>query len=230
VAKQESIVTPNTIQPSNHFSPKIKQAIVISFSDYTDWPQLKHAKKDGLSMRNFLEERGFEVECFLNKGKVEIEKELEKNIILADNLVRFDGKALFVVYYSGHGTFCDGDTYARTIAGEEINLDHYVQKLASRANTYVIGFFDCCRKIIEKKGAPQSKDGPSTGQLCTIYGAAPGKPALAVTSDELSQATKLFMEHMTGKTDVAFPSCLKDWRAKSEGIQLVDQANLEVIF
>jgi len=223
---------PNPIQPANLFTPNIKRAMVIISSDYdnsTSWPQLKHAKKDGQSMRNFLEERGFEVEFFLNKEKEKIENEFKNKMILADNLADLDRKALFVVYYSGHGTFCDGHTFAHTITGEEINLDLHVKKLAARANSYVIGFFDCCRQIIEKKGLPsQSEGAPSNGQLYVIYGAAPGKAALAVQNDELSKATKMFMEHLKGKRDVTFPTSLMDWPAKSDGIEIVDHAHLVV--
>jgi len=155
---------------------------------------------------------------------------LKNQVILADNLADLDRKALFVIYYSGHGTCCSGHTYAHTVTSEEINLDLHVQKLASRANSYVIGFFDCCRNIIEKKGlSSQSVKAPKTnGQLYVIYGTPLGHAALDIKNDELSKATKSFLEHLNGKQDVMFPSSLMDWQAKSDGIQIVDQAHLQV--
>lgn len=36
-------------------------------------------------------------------------------------------------------------TNGYTTEGERLNLEDIVRKIAKYANTYVIGFFDCCR-------------------------------------------------------------------------------------
>jgi len=51
---------------------------------------------------------------------------------------------LFFVYYYGPGIVENGRTYGVTEEGN-IDLENFIEDLASRANSYVVAFLDCSR-------------------------------------------------------------------------------------
>jgi len=80
------------------------------------------------------------------------------------------------------------------------------KKLATYPNTYVISFFDCCRKVVQTKGISSPSDdanAPTDGQRFTIYAAEPTATAGSFRSSELSLATEAFLKHM--QSDAVMP-------------------------
>ena len=88
------------------------------------------------------------------------------------------------------------DTVGLAFDDTRIQLDNYVRQLSSRANTFTIAFFDCCRKEEMEKG-PEILEYPTTrGKYLILYAAEKKKPAIADAIGGMSKATVAFLDYM----------------------------------
>ena len=88
------------------------------------------------------------------------------------------------------------DTVGIAVDDSRIQLDHYINQLSMRANTFTIALIDCCRTKEAYKQGPQVIDNISiNGKSLTLYAATEGKPALAPAGG-LSKATDEFLKYM----------------------------------
>jgi len=182
VSSQTNLMTNSTrsLIPLD-FSPSTRKGLVISSSKYENrkaWPPLNTPLEDGNEMLRFLQNdcKFDTVQYISDEKKARIDGEFQSMLSFAQNLSPSES-ALFFIYYSGHGTLQDADTWGHTVKGEPFNLDEMVKTLATCPNTYVIGFFDCCRQILQSKGAVSSSPTTSLyGQSFTIYASTTKKP------------------------------------------------------
>jgi len=159
----------------------------------------------------------------------------DKLINVAKCLSLLDSRALFFIYYSGHGTLQGGDTFGHTVYGEPFNLDKMARRLATNANSYVISMFDCCREVvpdIESKGGKGATSEPPTrdGQLYIIYGAAPGVRAIADRGELLSKCTDAFLSHIRSinRWTLRLHSEHEHLPALSRDVEFIQKASLPV--
>lgn len=104
------------------------------------------------------------------------------------------------------------DTVGLAFDDTRIQLDNYVRQLSSRANTFTIAFFDCCRKEEMEKG-PEIIEYPTTrGKYLILYAAEKKKPAIAPVGG-MSKATAAFIEYMMAydSTTIDLKSYLDKW-------------------
>ena len=156
-------------------------------------------------MRNFLEKCGFKVFCSIDDDLKTITSWYEQLQEIAKNCGIFNQKAIFFVYYSGHGTIERGETFGHTVKHEVIPIDKYIAELFTHVNTFTFGFFDCCRVEEISKGIPPANvNKPINGQYFILYSSEKDQPALAQGSEDMSMVTKSFLE-FAQKNDVSFP-------------------------
>ena len=145
---------------------------------------------DGINIKEFLEKDcGFtQIQWFKD------EDACNANIQDAfDNNAKGKQKALYFVYYSGHGALVDGMTVGYTNSEEVIELERNVRRLALYCNSYVIALFDCCRHIHLQTRGGQADDPLSKleGQLYMIHAVAPGKSAVSRRSADAIAAVHI---------------------------------------
>src|SRR5690606_12743934 len=100
---------------------------------------LLNTKKDGKVMQEFLEANNFEMTWIVDdESGVKINEKFEEFNSVARKLGKTKEKALFFVYYSGHGSIMDGMTDAHTTRDVRIPIEKQVRKLALFPNTFVI--------------------------------------------------------------------------------------------
>ena len=142
---------------------------------------------DGKHVREFLEDecRFPQPQWFREESSSEeIQAVFDKMIKNASRRSKENQKALYFVYYSGHGALIDGKTVGYTNSEEVIELETNVRKLALFPNSYVVALFDCCRDIHQQTRGGQVEDPLPRypGQLYIIHAVAPGKKAVSVKS------------------------------------------------
>ena len=135
-------------------------------------------------MQAFLEQNKFET-TWINDDEdgSKVNEEFEKLSKLARPLAKTKEKALFFIYYSGHGSIMDGMTYAHTTHNSSIPFESKVRKLTMYPNTYVVSLLDCCREVqhqLTSKGMQDEIPEKVPGQLCLIHAVGPTKKAVAV--------------------------------------------------
>jgi len=223
------------------FQARVKEALIITCCKYrapSTLPELPSADEDGRAMKKFVEN-----ECLFLENDIiylpdkpsaqTIERNFKSLEESAATLSRHHTQGLYFIYYSGHGTLEDGHTWGHTVTGEKFDLDQMAKSLSAKANTFVIAFFDCCRQVVHSKGASPSQTASSVstrGQLVTIYGSPPREKAMSFGTQQLSIATKEFLDLMrSNQPNTTFRLSLFNWPMKAEkGIQVVDQADWDI--
>ena len=135
-------------------------------------------------MDKFLTPPGFQTNVLHDiVDNSEIEKKFDELIQVAKPLLHSKKKAIFFVYYSGHGSLIDGMTVGHTVIDQQIDIEKRVRKLAAYPNTYVIALFDCCREIgnLQAKGLSEKPE-KVAGQLFVIHAVGPTKKAITKTT------------------------------------------------
>jgi len=122
-------------------------------------------------------------------------------------------------------------TTVKTINSCDLDLEFKIRKLAIRANTFVIGFLDCCREIpdVTKKGDSEKIPDKVAGQLCLVHAVAPAKSAVAARNRELSEVTGEFLQVMKN-AKLTFPSCIQAWAKQHKTVELIDKCTYEIKF
>ena len=96
-------------------------------------------------------------------------------------------KVLFYFYYAGHGEIYCESTGTQIVCcdGRRFSWEAELAKLSNYKHTYILAFFDCCRKRALTRGGPEVIDAePKSGNLKIIFvvkagEAAPDKSRLA---------------------------------------------------
>jgi hypothetical protein len=120
----------------------------------------------------------------------------------------------------------NNQTVGYTTDGERFSLEEVARKISKFSNTYVVGFFDCCRiPVSVEKGLsePTRVFEPVNGQCYLMFASPPNQTALAFQDKHLSMATDSFLNFIT-KTKKPFPFCLDDW--DQQGLK-VEQNNVK---
>jgi hypothetical protein len=217
-----------------------RHALIINFSNYdgkTDFPDvgilkpLPSTENDGKEMSGFLASKcGFKVMKADDSLEVEeVEKRFEKLMGLAKSARDLLSKAIFFVYYSGHGIYVNGETHGLSIDGKRINLDRRIRELARQANIYVVSFFDCCRIVVSEKSGTEIDTTPTFGQMVSIYASPPNAPAVIVEKPNgLSLITEKFLDHMKTNGHKPFPSCLKNWTSLQQKAEMNVKTTMDI--
>eukprot|EP01125_Pyxidicula_operculata_P008948 TRINITY_DN2956_c0_g1_i1.p1 TRINITY_DN2956_c0_g1~~TRINITY_DN2956_c0_g1_i1.p1 ORF type:complete len:475 (+),score=124.50 TRINITY_DN2956_c0_g1_i1:7-1431(+) len=191
------------------FNADIKEAIVITTSSYTQqsgFAQLTSPKNDGREIKKFLSGCGFDVNLIQDRATNRIEKAFNEIKDDAKKLEKFGKKALYYLYYSGHGTLLDGTTRGHDIDGAVVDIEKWARDLSAYPNTYVIAFFDCCRQLVQHKGlSSETTKEPLHGQIHMVFSSSPSQLSLAVTGSTLSKATEKYLSIMKNGAKLSYP-------------------------
>jgi hypothetical protein len=98
-------------------------------------------------MKGFLEGIGFLVEMTIDEWRLNIKSKYKKLLDISKSQKKKtnkDQRALFFVYYSGHG-YVNTTTYGVNKFKENIPIEKWLRRIAMYPNTYTIGLFDCIR-------------------------------------------------------------------------------------
>ena len=189
---------------------------------------MQAAYNDGRDINNFLKAScQFETLLLHDKTAEEVVKALQSLQTFAKKTCSME-KAAFFIYYSGHGQLVNGVTKGFTTTGEPIDLEDLIRRIANYANTYVVGFLDCCRETpaVETKGSMEVEE-KTSGQICIIHAVGPKKKAVAVaTTSGRSYVTDQFLNvmHTTKQT---FPSCISKWAKRHPTLELLDKCQFD---
>jgi len=188
---------------------------------------LSSSTNDGVAMKEYLTGCNFDVTDSMHLKEVTsadqiVKKFAELSEIVKDNASK-DIKTAIYVYYSGHGLLVDGSTYGITVNGDRFPLEKKARDLSTRANSLVMGFFDCCRQIppIVEKGPTVLEK--TSGQLHIIHAVGPGKSATSRPDvNGLSEVTKDFLLVMQ-KSTLTFPASILTWAKYHKTVETVDK-------
>jgi len=214
--KKAKETEPPAISDANLFIVKEKccNALVIGNSEYTGTNRnLPYCVNDATKMGEFFQSCNMEVDVMTNREVASIEKIFKKFKTAAQYAAKYDQKAFFAIYYSGHGELHNGLTHGLTKDNEPIHIEELARTLANHANCFVFGFFDCCRVVSVAKGAP-TDSGKVSGQLLLLHASPPTKTSKARPGSPLSMVTQSFISFFekSNKENFTFPDVLDEWK------------------
>jgi hypothetical protein len=128
-------------------TPRIRSALVIGNTKYTDQPKLKNTANDAQAVVDALRDLGFDVTLVMDASELDLRRAVRK---FADQSGQAD---LALVYYAGHGSQINGENYLlpvdmqapRTEADIELSSLKVDDLVNSIRSTTKIFFLDACR-------------------------------------------------------------------------------------
>ena len=87
---------------------------------------------------------------------------------------------MFYFYYAGHGEIYGESTSTQIVCrdGRRFSWEAELVKLSNYIHTYILAFFDCCRKRALTRGGPEVIDSePKSGNLKIIFVVKAGEEA-----------------------------------------------------
>ena len=207
-------------------TPHVKKALVITMHKYTgvNFKYLESSVADQAAMLGFLQNScsDFQIEAIHDGTAAAVSSKIDEFILHAKLFNEGQGnkKALFFLYYSGHGTMVNNACCGVAPNGDVFELESKLGQL-SNDSVYAIAMLQCSRVESQKYTNFEASAIDSTGNFYMIYTAPPGSHSVSSAKGNASQATLSFIEKMKC-TDLDFPECLYDWKEKAGNVEIVD--------
>lgn len=181
-------------------------ALVIANAEYQTQPKLASCKKDGIDMKNTLEDLNFDVLYISDASRNELFEKVDKFLKIADLY------SVLLVYYAGHGIQIDGENYivpvdctynsskAIFIATSLVGINAITDYMNSHAEKINIMIMDACRttpsfsRDIVGTGLAEIRAGSGT---IIAFATSPNKAAYGADSDQGNGCyTQCLLEHI----------------------------------
>lgn len=195
--------------PSTADAPRT--ALIIGISDYDQAPDLPNAVPDARAVADRFRDLGYDTHLVLNPDRQQLLQSLARLRLASAKA------AQVVIYFSGHGTTLDGESYlfprdadpqSDRMQDAALPLRVLIRAVSDRPRQKII-FLDACREPpLARTGSDAPQAAPPPAGLFIAYAAQPGEiaydgagahsPFSAALLDQLSRPARQIEDLMRG--------------------------------